>query len=54
MSGGNVPQHFMWFEASASLRQNAETFIQNIHKGERAPQNGLLQRVLDEFRIASR
>ncbi len=49
MSGGNVPQHFMWFEASASLRQNAETFIQNIHKGERAPQNGLLQRVLDEF-----
>lgn len=39
----------MWFEASSSLRLNAETFIQNIHGGERAPQNDLLQRVLDEF-----
>lgn len=39
----------MWFEASASLRNNAELFIQNIHKGERSPQNGLLQHVLNEF-----
>ena len=49
MHGGIAPDHFMWFEASSSLRQNAEIFIQNIHKGERSPQNALLQRVLDEF-----
>lgn len=49
MSAANAPEHFMWFEATTSLRHNTETFIQNIHKGERAPQNDLLQRVLDEF-----
>ena len=49
MSGSSVPDHYMWFEASASLRHNAETFIQNIHRGERSPQNDLLQRVLEEF-----
>lgn len=49
MSGSSASAHFMWFEASTSLRLNAETFIQNIHRGERSPQNELLQRVLDEF-----
>lgn len=49
MSASHGPGHFMWFEASTSLRHNAETFIHNIHRGDRNPQNVLLQRVLEEF-----
>ena len=41
--------HFMSFEATASLRRDAEAFISHIQKGDSAPQNALLQRVLDAF-----
>lgn len=49
MSDRILPGHFMWFEASPTLRQDAETFIQNIHQGVRSPQNALLQRVVEAF-----
>ena len=49
MSEGFGSEHLMWFEASYTLRHNAEQFIQNIHEGDRTPQNGLLQRVLEEL-----
>ena len=41
--------HYMSFEATASLRHDAETFIANIHKGVAASQSLLVQRVLDAF-----
>ncbi|HVK99874.1 MAG TPA: hypothetical protein VM553_08680 [Dongiaceae bacterium] len=41
--------HYMSFEATATLRRDAETFIENIHRGERASQSLLLQQVLDAF-----
>ena len=41
--------HTMSFVATASLRRDAETFISNIQRGEKSPQNALLQRVLDAF-----
>jgi len=49
MSGESMSGFFMAFEASPSLRHNAESFIQYIHQGDRTPQHDLLQRVLDEF-----
>ncbi|HEX4937150.1 MAG TPA: hypothetical protein VFX11_00635 [Candidatus Kapabacteria bacterium] len=41
--------HYMSFEATVTLRRDAETFIANIQRGERASQSLLLQQVLDAF-----
>ena len=41
--------HYMSFEATATLRRDAETFIANLQRGERASQSLLLQQVLDAF-----
>lgn len=41
--------HYMSFAATATLRLDAETFISNIHSGDKLPQTRLLQRVLDGF-----
>jgi len=35
--GGSMSGHYMAFAATATLRLDAETFISNIHSGDKLP-----------------